>query len=377
MNRSRTLAITSAALAPLVAAGTFAAVRAADGSTTLAASSQTQQQNPWSQYGRGGGGGQWGGYGGAYGQQGSGATGTNTSPATTATSAQSTGVVLINTTIGYGQAQAAGTGLVLGSNGIVVTNHHVVAGATAVTVTDPSTSSTYTATVLGYDATTDVAVLQLQGASGLKTVTTDTTSSVGEAVTAIGNAAGQSQLVAAAGSILATNVGIDVTEDDGSTAHLSGLIEDSADVVQGDSGGALLDADGEVVGMSVAASSGSAQVTGYAIPISTVTTIANQILAGQASSTVTIGTPAGLGVEVSSQGGAYVQGVVRTGAAATAGVEPGDTITALGSAQITSAEALTADLKTLKPGQSTTIEWTDPSGATHRANVTLAQGPIG
>ena len=375
MNRSRTLAITSAALGPLVAAGTFAAVRAADDGSTVAASSQTQQQDPWSRYG----GGQWGGYGGAYAPQGLGDSGTRstTSQPTAATSSQSTGVVLINTTIGYGQAQAAGTGLVLGSNGIIVTNHHVVAGATGVTVTDPSTGSTYPATVLGYDATTDVAVLQLQGASGLKTVTTDPTSSVGEAVTAIGNAAGQSQLVAAAGSILATGVGIDVTEDDGSTAHLTGLIENSSDVVQGDSGGALLDGDGEVVGMNVAASSGSAQVTGYAIPISAVTTIANQILAGQASSTVTIGTPAGLGVEVSTQDGAYVQGVVRTGAAAAAGVEPGDTITSLASGRITSAEGLTAELKTLKPGQSTTIEWTDPSGATHRASVTLAQGPVG
>lgn len=376
MNRSRTLAITSVALAPLVAAGTFAAVRAADDGSTLAASSQTQRQSPWSAYGAGPLHGQWGGYGGAD-VQGSGDPRTTTPQVTAATQAQSTGVVLINTTIGYGQAEAAGTGLVLGSNGIVVTNHHVVAGATAVTVTDPSNGSTYTATVLGYDATTDVAVLQLQGASGLRTVTTDPTSSVGEAVTAVGNAAGRSQLVAAAGSILATGVGIDVTEDDGSTAHLSGLIEDSSDVVQGDSGGALLDSDGEVVGMNVAASSGSTQVTGYAIPISTVTTIADQILAGRASDTVRIGTPAGLGVQVASQGGAYVEGVVRTGAAAAAGVEPGDTITALGSARITSAEALTADLATLKPGQTTTIEWTDPSGATHRASVTLAQGPVG
>lgn len=379
MNRSRSLAITAAALAPLVAAGTFAAVRVYDDNNAAlsAASAQTQQQYVWGQYGAGRGSGRWPGVGGAYAPQLQSTVGSGTSPTTAATSAQSTGVVLVNTTVGYGQAEGAGSGLVMDADGIVVTNHHVVAGATTITVTDPSTGTRYPATVLGYDTTDDVAVLQLQGASGLKTVTSDPTSSVGEAVTAIGNAEGRSQLTAAAGSILATDVSIDVSEDDGSTAALSGLIENSSDVVPGDSGGALIDSQGEVVGMNVAASSGTAQVTGYAIPIAKVLSIAQQILAGQPSSVVTIGTGAGLGVEVATQDGAYVEGVVNGGAAAASGLAAGDTITGLGSDQITSAEALTADLRTLKAGQTTTITWTDPSGASHRASVTLAQGPVG
>ena len=375
MIRSRTITITSAALAPLVAAGTFAAVRVADVGTATTSRVETQtpqspQQSGWAQYANPYG--AYGGFSGAYPQQGG-----TTSTTSAATTAQSAGVVLIDTTVDYGQAEAAGTGLVIGANGIVVTNHHVVAGATSVTVTDPSTGTTYPATVLGYDSTHDVAVLQLQGASGLKTVTTDATTSIGETVTSIGNAAGRNQLTAATGSILAADIGIDVTEDDGSTAHLSGLIEDSSDVVQGDSGGALRDAEGEVVGMNVAASSGSTQVTGYAIPIPTVLSIANQILAGQSSSTVTIGTTAGLGVEVTTADGAYVEGVLRSGAAATAGISAGDTITSLGQDTIDSAQALIAELKNLAPGQSLAITWTDPSGGSHRATVTLAQGPVG
>lgn len=372
MNRSRTLTIASAALVPLVAAGTFAVARASEhtaGSPDVSSSQgQAQQPSFWPQSGTGG---LDGSGGGGFSEPGR-ATGTTTS----ATEDQSRGVVLITTSVDFGRGAAAGTGLVIGADGIVVTNHHVIAGATSISVTDPSTGTTYTATVVGYDSTHDVAVLRLQGASGLTTITTDTTATTGETVTAVGNAAGQARLVAAAGSILGTGVGIDVTEEDGGTAHLSNLIEDSSDVVQGDSGGALLDAENEVVGMNVAASTGTTDVTGYAIPIATVTSVAQQILAGQASSTVTIGTTAGLGVAVASNNGAYVEGVVSGGAAEASGITAGDTITGLGPESIATADALTADLRSLRAGDVTTITWRDRSGTTHRASVTLGSGPV-
>ena len=110
----------------------------------------------------------------------------------TATSAQSVGVVDIDTVLKYQGAQAAGTGIVLTSSGVILTNNHVIDGATSISVTVVSTGATYTATVVGDDPTQDVAVLQLQNASGLKTAKLGDSNgvSVGEAVTGVGNAGG-------------------------------------------------------------------------------------------------------------------------------------------------------------------------------------------
>ncbi len=98
-----------------------------------------------------------------------------TDTGTTATASQTTGLVRIVSTLGYQDGEAAGTGMVLTSDGEVVTNHHVVAGATTVKATVMSTGRTYTATVVGSDTKDDVAVLQLADASGLDTITTDST----------------------------------------------------------------------------------------------------------------------------------------------------------------------------------------------------------
>ena len=106
-----------------------------------------------------------------------------------ATDAESRGVVLIDTKLAYAGESGAGTGLVLTSSGEVLTNYHVVEGATLVKVTVATTGQTYRATVVGHDAKSDVAVLQLKNASGLATVTLDNDPVVaGDAVTAVGNA---------------------------------------------------------------------------------------------------------------------------------------------------------------------------------------------
>lgn len=320
----------------------------------------------WGSYG--------GGYGGGYGQTQNAAT----QDATAATAQESTGVVLIDTVLDYGEGEAAGTGLVVGSDGTVVTNHHVVADATSITVTVPSTGQKYTASVVGYDATHDVAVLKLAGASGLSTVTTDPSVSVGEAVAAVGNAEGAGTLTSASGDVLVRRTTIDVSGDDGSTEHLKGVIEDDADVVSGDSGGALLDGSGDVVGMNVAASSGTSQVTGYAIPIARVLRIEHKILAGDASSTITIGSRAALGVEIDSgTSAAYVAGVESGGAAAAAGISAGDTITSLDHTTVSGYDDLTTLLKRFQPGDRVEIGWTDAAGASHTATVTLGTGPVG
>ncbi|MCU1479111.1 MAG: hypothetical protein JWQ64_3804 [Subtercola sp.] len=320
-------------------------------------------------------------------------TGTGASAATAATDAQGVGVVLINTELQYQNAAAAGTGIVLTSDGEILTNNHVVEGSTSISVTVASTGKTYTATVVGTDATDDVAVLQLNGASGLTPANLDTSGSVaaGDDVTGVGNAGGTGTLSAAAGTVDALNQSV-TTQAEGSAASetLGGMIQISADIQAGDSGGPLLDSNGEVVGIDTAASSGSANVTGFAIPINTALSISKQILGGNASASITLGLPAFLGIEVGSatsglgvQGGATggtaagasVAGVIDGTPAASAGLAAGDTITSVNGNAVASGDALTSTLKSFKPGDSVTIGWTDAAGATHTAQVTLIQGP--
>ncbi|SOC87230.1 serine protease, S1-C subfamily, contains C-terminal PDZ domain [Curtobacterium sp. 314Chir4.1] len=312
-----------------------------------------------------------------------GSTGSSTeSAATAATSAQKKGVVTINTVLNYDESsQAAGTGMIINSNGTVLTNNHVIQGATSITVTDETTGKEYKADVVGTDATNDVAVLKLEGASGLSTVTLDDDGepSTGDTVTDVGNAEGTGNLVAAEGSVTATDQDIQVQSESGTgTESLTGLIEIAANIVSGDSGGPVLDSEGEVVGMATAASSGSADVTGYAIPITTAKSIADKILAGESSSTITIGLPAFLGVEVSgtaTTGGVAVAGTVEGSGAASAGLAAGDTITSIDGTAVTSSDALTSAIQSHSVGDKVTVGYTDSTGAAKTVTVTLTAGP--
>ncbi|WP_235515551.1 S1C family serine protease [Curtobacterium sp. Leaf183] len=304
------------------------------------------------------------------------------SPATAATAAQKKGVVTINTVIGYDAAsQAAGTGMVLTSDGTILTNNHVIQGATSISVTDETTGKQYDAEVVGADATNDVAVLKLKDASGLSTVSLDDDggAKTGDAVTDVGNAEGTGNLVAAEGTVTATDQAIQVQSESGTgTESLSGLIEVAADIVSGDSGGPVLDSEGEVVGMATAASSGSAEVTGYAIPIATAKSIAEKILAGDASGTITIGLPAFLGVQVSgtaTTGGVAVAGTVAGSGAATAGLAAGDTITSIDGTAVTSSDQLTQVIQSKSVGDQVTVGYTNSAGAASTVTVTLTAGP--
>lgn len=298
---------------------------------------------------------------------------------TAATADQQVGVVLITSTTTSGEG--AGTGMVLTSDGLVLTNHHVVEGATEVAVEVASTGETYEADVLGYDAEADVAVLRLDDASGLATVTTDTAEAVqaGDAVVGVGNAGGTGEATASPGTVTATGRTIDVgDESTGTTSTLSGLIEVDADIVAGDSGGPLYDDDGEVVGMDTAASTGSADVTGYAVPIATALEVVDQVLAGDESGGVSVGADAFLGVQLQDTGsGAVVVGTVEDSAAQDAGVSAGSTITALDGTEVTGADGLSAAVGEHEPGDTVQLGWTDASGASHQASVTLREGPVG
>ena len=219
------------------------------------------------------------------------------------------GVVDVTTNLGYQNAAAAGTGMVLTSNGEILTNNHVVHGATTIKVTVVTTGKTFTAHVVGTDPTDDVAVIQAENASGLSTIPLGNSSSVqvGDAVVAIGNAGGTGGAPSVVtGSVTNLNQTITASDENGSNSEqLHGLIQVDAPIVAGDSGGPLASSSGKVIGMDTAASStqasfsdGSAGSQGYAIPINNALAIAKKIESGQASSTIHIGLPGFLGVEV-------------------------------------------------------------------------------
>ncbi len=331
--------------------------------------------------------------GGAFGGSSSGTA--QGSGAVAATAAQEKGVVTINSQLQYQQATSAGTGMILSSDGLVLTNNHVVNGATAIRVTVETTGKQYTATVVGTDPTADVALLQLKGASGLTPVTLDTGAAVsnGSAVTAIGNAEGTGNLVAAAGSVTGTDQTMTAqTELGGSAETLSGLLEFQASVVSGDSGGPVLDAQGQVVGMTTAASNGAAGPTdAYAITITNALSVVHQIQAGDtAGGRITLGYPAFLGVALSSQqtqaggfgqaggttSGATISGVIAGTPAASAGLAAGDTITALDGTAVTSSTGLSTAMSGHKAGDRVSLTWVSgTTGTSHTATVTLVAGP--
>ena len=216
------------------------------------------------------------------------------------------GLVLINTTLRYDSEAAAGTGMVVNADGLVLTNNHVIEDSTKITATVTSTGKTYPARVVGYDQTGDVALIQLQNASGLTTVPIGNSSSVkaGNAVVAMGNAEGQGHITATPGHVTAVNTTITASDEAGSTSTetLHGMIQTNANIVPGDSGGPLASPAG-VIGMDTAGNdSGDQQgpAAGFAIPINTALSVARQIAAGHASSVITVGYPPFLGVFVGS-----------------------------------------------------------------------------
>jgi S1-C subfamily serine protease len=300
------------------------------------------------------------------------------------------GLVDVVTTLGYQHAQAAGTGMVLTPSGEVLTNNHVINGATSIAVTDVGNHHTYRAKVVGYDRSHDIAVLQLQGASGLQTVSTGKSSSaaVGQKVVALGNAGGKGGTPSVAvGKITGLNASITASDEgSGTTERLSGLIHHNAAIQPGDSGGALVNTAGQVIGMNTAASDQSQTQAAFAVPISQALSIADQIEAGKSSATVHTGSTAFLGVGIMSESsaqssgvptgsGAAVTGAVSGSPAGRAGITAGDVIVSIDGRAISSPSGLQAVMGQHRPGDSVRIGWTDQFGQAHSATVVLANGP--
>jgi len=309
------------------------------------------------------------------------------------TTAVDKGLVNIQSTIGYDGSAAAGTGVVLTSDGIVLTNHHVIAGSTSLSVAVAGTTTNYSADVIGYDASHDIGVIKLRNASGLATAPLgdSNTVKIGDAVVGTGNAGGGNGApIHAAGKV--TGLGKSITAMDsanGASEELTNLIETDANIQPGDSGGALASSD-KVIGINTAGSTsnngqGSGATDGFAIPINDALAIANDIRAGRASSTIHIGASAFLGISVRASSfsgsagpdGVSVARVLPNSAASKAGLVAGDVITGIGGATVTDNTALRDLIAPHHPGDTVSITWTDVRGASHTQDVTFGSGPVG
>jgi S1-C subfamily serine protease len=300
--------------------------------------------------------------------------------AATKTTSFTQGVVLVTTNLAYENASAAGTGIVLTKSGEILTNNHVIRGATTIKVIVPA-GKTYTASVIGYDVSDDIALIKVNGATNLATATRGNSAAlkVGDATTAVGNANGGGRLVITHGRVTGLNRSITVTDEQVGSARLSGLIETSARLVPGDSGGPLLDAGGRVIGVDAAGSTNAAFTVadGYAIPINKAISLIKLMEAGQATSLVHIGKTAFLGASVAdaSAGGLTVQSVVPGLPAANAGLDQGWVITAVDGASVQTLNDLRTILFAHHPGDTVSLDVIDPFGTSQTVSVTLGDGP--
>jgi S1-C subfamily serine protease len=347
------------------------------------------------------------------------------------------GVVIINTALQYSSERAAGTGMVINADkGLVLTNNHVIENSTKITATLPGTGQRFGARVLGYDMTGDIALIQLQNASGLHQVPVGDSAKVkvGDAVTALGNAQGQSRIVPAHGHITGVDRTITASDQGGAVKSetLHGMLQTDAGIVSGDSGGPLVSEAGQVIGMDTAGNDVSMPdqqqtAAGFAIPINTALSVAREIAAGHASSTISIGYPPFIGIYVAQgdssdpqqqaqaqqqnngfggfggfggngngqgQGcynndsglpapdtiapvnsGTLVVGTICGSPAASAGVTAGSVITAINGQAIGAPQTVHDALAKFRPGDTVSLTWVTPSGQRKTANVTLKEGP--
>jgi S1-C subfamily serine protease len=297
-------------------------------------------------------------------------------------------IVDINTVIG--SSSAAGTGMIITSSGEVLTNHHVVAGSTSIKVTIAGQSQPYTAHVVGVDPSADVALIQIEGVSGLPTVKFAKSSSlaVGDTVIALGNALGQGGTPRAnRGTVTALDQSITAGEGGSQSEQLSGMIESDAVIYPGDSGGALVNQSGQVVGMITAGQPqgfrSSASNIGYAVPSDAALSVINRLRAGEQASDLIYNKVGYLGVNVQTldstiaaqlgltlTSGVLVSGVVAGSPADDAGLSRYSVITAFGGTSIDTSEALGTAIKSHQPGDQVSMTWVAQDGS-HTTSVTL------
>jgi len=289
------------------------------------------------------------------------------------------GVVFIRTQASRGgrffPESGAGTGMILTPDGEVLTNAHVVAGATTITVTLNGETTARPADLVGSDPAADVALIHIRDASKLPTVSLGRSSelTVGDGVIAIGNAlALQGGLTVTEGIVSALDR--DISDQGGS---LKGLIQTDAAINPGNSGGPLVTSDGQVVGMNTAVA-GDAQNIGFALAIDKVKPVIDSIRANPSGTGSSGSTPAatgaflGVGTQADPSGAGVVVVSVDSGSPADkAGLAPGDVIHAVDDRAVTGTNELAAAVSSHKPGDQVKVTW-DRSGQSRSAKVTLA-----
>lgn len=344
------------------------------------------------------------------------------------------GVVDVTSSLRYTGQVFEGTGMVLTSSGLVLTNNHVVEGSTKVTVTLVATGRRYNAQIVGTDSVDDVALLRLVGASGLQTVRTGDSSKItlGTPVVAMGNAGGAGgKPTVTSGTITALGRTITATDSGSGTSEtLHNMFQTNAPIAEGDSGGPLSNAAGEVIGMDTAANTqtfgGSGTSQGFAIPIDRALGIVRQISAGHGSAAIRIGQPAFMGIAVAgtsanassadtpqqqlqqlqqtAQGsgggtnsnggclsnddvspvpasiapagsGTLIAGVFCGQPASAAGLVGGDVILSINGQTVGPPSSLTGLLAQYRPGERISVTWENPGGHQQTGSLTLAPGP--
>jgi S1-C subfamily serine protease len=294
-----------------------------------------------------------------------------------------TGVVLVDANLGHGN-RTEGTGIVLTRSGEILTNNHVIEGATSVRVTVPETGRSYDADILGYDVRVDAAVLQLRRAHGLRLApTVPRKPRMGQEVLAVGGSTGTVQY--SVGHITGLRQSITANDETGGSESLHGLIEFDAGVEPGDSGGPLFDLRGNVVGVDTAGLTKTnffdlqrRDHQSYAIPIGDALAVARRIETGQRSATLHVGATAFLGIELdpnATRAGAVVAQSVDGSPAARIGLGAGARITTVDGEAISGPERLVTVLLAKRPGDSLALVWRDRTGGTHSVSVKLEAGP--
>jgi len=292
-----------------------------------------------------------------------------------------------------GPTEDQGTGMIISSAGEVITNNHVIAGATTITVTLYNQTTPLPATLVGADASNDLALLKIKSPpSDLQPITfgDSTHLEVGDALIAVGNALGLSAGTPTVTSGIVSALGRTVQAGDtsGSTESLTNLIQTDAAINSGNSGGPLVDSAGQVVGMNTAVASSSsgnapAQNIGFAIPAVTIQKLIPELRGGGTAPA----SKAYLGVFVTDEtaqlqqqfglvpsSGALVETVVAGSPADNSGVQPGDVIVSFNGASVASAEDLTTAVQQASPGQTASLTlWRGQQKL--NVNVTLSSTP--
>ena len=273
------------------------------------------------------------------------------------------------TTFGGSQTQEAqGSGWVYDADGDIVTDQHVVAGARSIKVTF-SNGKTYPAKLVGADGSTDLAVVKVSAPSSLLhplSLGDSSKLAVGDGVVAIGSPFGLSETVTS-GIVSALHR----TITSPTQFSIPDSIQTDAAINHGNSGGALLNLQGEVVGVTaqIDSSSGGNEGVGFAIPSNTIQSVVPQLIStGKAQH-------AYLGISLdATASNALVAGVRSNTPAAKAGLKSGDVITSLGSTQISTPDQLASAIAAHKPGDSVTVTYRR-GGQSHTVTLTLASRP--